>query len=196
MPTLLFVNACVRGQDSRTLALAEQLLMRIKEENIKDMAFKIEEIRLSTENLVPLNYERLLRREELMAAGISEDTMFDYANAVASADMIVIAAPYWNMSFPSSLSIFFELASVEGITHTYGEDGMPIGLAQASDMYYVTTSGGFIGDCNLGFEYANTLCRLYGIENTHLVSAQGLDLEGANVQEIMENACSGEIQNF
>jgi FMN-dependent NADH-azoreductase len=56
MPTLLFVNACVRGADSRTLALAEQLLLRIKEENKKDMAFKIEEIRLSTENLLPLNY--------------------------------------------------------------------------------------------------------------------------------------------
>jgi FMN-dependent NADH-azoreductase len=189
MPTLLFVNACVRSQDSRTLALAEQLLARIKEENSKDMAFKIEEIRLSTENLLPLNYERLLRRDELMAAGMSEDTMFDYANAVASADMIVIAAPYWNMSFPSVLSIFLELASVEGITYTYGEDGNPIGLSAASDMYYVTTSGGLIGECNFGFEYVNALFQLYGVANTHFVSAQGLDLDGANVQEIMEKAC-------
>jgi FMN-dependent NADH-azoreductase len=196
MPTLLFINACVRGQDSRTLALAEQLLMRIKEENSKDMAFKIEEIRLSTENLLPLNYERLTRRDELMAAGMSDDTMFDYANAIAAADMIVIAAPYWNMSFPASLKIFFELASVEGITFTYGEDGTPIGLSQANDMYYVTTSGGYIGDCNFGFEYVNALCRLYGVQNTHFVSAQGLDMEGADVSAIMENACNGEIQNY
>jgi FMN-dependent NADH-azoreductase len=196
MPTLLFINACVRGQDSRTLALAEQLLMRIKEENSKDMAFKIEEIRLSTENLLPLNYERLTRRDELMASGMSDDTMFDYANAIAAADMIVIAAPYWNMSFPASLKIFFELASVEGITFTYGEDGTPIGLSQANDMYYVTTSGGYIGDCNFGFEYVNALCRLYGVQNTHFVSAQGLDMEGADVSAIMENACNGEIQNY
>lgn len=196
MPTLLFINACVRGQDSRTLALAEQLLMRIKEENSKDMAFKIEEIRLSTENLLPLNYERLTRRDELMAAGMSDDTMFDYANAIAAADMIVIAAPYWNMSFPAFLKIFFELASVEGITFTYGEDGTPIGLSQANDMYYVTTSGGYIGDCNFGFEYVNALCRLYGVQNTHFVSAQGLDMEGADVSAIMENACNGEIQNY
>jgi FMN-dependent NADH-azoreductase len=196
MPTLLFVNACVRGGDSRTLALAQQLLMRIKEENSRDMAFKIEEIRLSTENLLPLNYERLMRREELMAAGMAEDTMFDYANAMAAADMIVIAAPYWNMSFPSSLKIFFELASVEGITFEYGEDGTPIGLSQAQDMYYVTTSGGYIGECNFGFEYANAICRLYGVQNTHFVSAQGLDMDGADVQAIMEKACNGEIENF
>ena len=103
MPTLLFINACVRGKDSRTLALCERLLTSIKEANQKDMAFKIEEIRLSTENLIPLNYERLQRRDELLANGIYEDSMFDYANAMAQADMIVIGAPYWDMSFPASL---------------------------------------------------------------------------------------------
>ena len=188
MPTLLFINACVRGKDSRTLQLAEQLLESIREENKKDMAFHIEEIRLSTENLLPLNYERLQRRDELLANGIVSDTMFDYANAVAQADMLVIAAPYWDMSFPATLKIFFEAASVVGITFSYAEDGTPVGLCQAQDMYYVTTSGGFIGDCNFGFEYVNALCKLYGIERSHFVSAQGLDLEGADVVAIMEQA--------
>lgn len=188
MPTLLFINACVRGKDSRTLQLAEQLLESIREENKKDMAFRIEEIRLSTENLLPFNYERLQRRDELLANGIITDTMFDYANAVAQADMLVIAAPYWDMSFPSTLKIFFEAASVVGITFSYAEDGTPVGLCQAQDMYYVTTSGGFIGDCNFGFEYVNALCKLYGIERSHFVSAQGLDLEGADVVAIMEQA--------
>jgi len=196
MPTLLFINACVRGSDSRTLELAGHLLERIKEANSKDMAFQIEEIRLSIESVLPLNYERLLRRNELLEEGQFEDTMFDYANAVAQADMLVFAAPYWNMSFPASLKIFFEAASVEGITYTYAEDGTPIGLCAAQDMYYVTTSGGYIGDCNFGFEYANALCRLYGVQNTHFVSAEGLDLDGADVQGIIEQACNSEILNF
>lgn len=188
MPTLLYVNACVRGRDSRTLLLCERLLQRIREENEKDMSFKIEEIRLSTENLIPMNHERLMRREELLAAGCFEDTMFDYANAVAAADMIVIAAPYWNMLFPAMLTIFLEASSIQGITYTYSEDGTPIGLCAAQDLYYVTTSGGYIGDCNFGFEYVNALSKLYGIPNVHFVSAQGLDMEGADVEEIMNQA--------
>ncbi|GFI22848.1 FMN-dependent NADH-azoreductase 1 [Lachnospiraceae bacterium] len=196
MPTLLFINACVRGRDSRTLALAEHLLTCIKEANSHDIAFQIEEIRLSTENLLPLNYERLLRREELLATEQFGDTMFDYANAVAQADMLVIAAPYWDMSFPASLKIFFELASVDKITFTYSEDGTPVGLSAAKDMYYVTTSGGYIGNCNFGFEYASALCRLYGVQNTHFVSAEGLDLDGADVQAILKEACSGEILTY
>ena len=188
MPTLLLINACVRGKDSRTLQLCERLLERIKEENKKDLAFHIEEIRLSTENLLPLNYERLQRRDELLANGLFSDTMFDYANAVAQADMLVIAAPYWDMSFPSTLKIFFEAASVVGITFAYAEDGTPVGLCQAQDMYYVTTSGGYIGECNFGFEYVNALCKLYGIERSHFVSAQGLDMEGADMEAIMAQA--------
>lgn len=195
MPTLLFVNACVRGKDSRTLSLCEKLLERIHEENRKDMAFKIEEIRLSTENLLPLNYERLQRRDELLAAGITDDTMFDYANAMAQADMIVIGAPYWDMSFPATLKMFLEAASVVGITFAYAEDGTPIGLCRANDLYYVTTSGGYIGDCNFGFEYVNALSKLYGIENAHFVSAQGLDMEGADVAAIMEQASRQDFIN-
>lgn len=196
MPTLLFINACVRGEDSRTLALAQRLLERIREANSLDMTFQIEEIRLSTEHMLPLNYERLKRREELLAAGQTNDTMFDYANAVANADMLVIAAPYWDMSFPAVLKIFFELASVVGITFTYAEDGTPVGLAHAQDMYYVTTSGAYIGNCNFGFDYADALCRLYGVKNTHFVCAEGLDAEGADVAAILEKACSGEILNY
>lgn len=188
MPTLLFVNACMRGKDSRTLALCERLLESIRQANCQDMAFKIEEIRLSTENLIPLNYERLQRRNELLANGIYEDSMFDYANAMAQADMIVIGAPYWDMSFPATLKIFLEAASVVGITFTYAEDGTPVGLCRAQDMYYVTTSGGYIGECNFGFEYVDALCKLYGVEHSHFVSAQGLDLAGADVAAIMEQA--------
>lgn len=188
MPTLLWVNACIRGKDSRTYELTKRLLDQIKEDNKKDLAFSIEEVRLSTENLLPLNRERLERREELLQEGNLTDTMFDYANAMAAADMIVISAPFWNMSFPAMLSIFLEASSVQGITFDYEEDGTPIGLCRAKDLYFVTTSGGVIGECNFGYTYINALSKLFGIENIHFVSAQGLDMENADVDEILRNA--------
>lgn len=188
MPTLLWVNACIRGKDSRTYELANRLLDQIKEDNKKDLAFSIEEVRLTTENILPLNYERLQRREELLSKQNMTDTMFDYANAMASADMIVISAPFWNMSYPSVLGIFLEAASVQGITFDYAEDGTPIGLCRAKDLYFVTTSGGMIGECNFGFTYINAVSKLFGIEHVHFVSAQGLDLEGAKVKDLLEQA--------
>ena len=193
MPTVLFVNACIRGKDSRTLALCERLLTQIREANRKDLAFQIEEIRLSTENLLPLNHERLQRREELLTNGQYEDTMFDYAHAVAQADVLVIAAPCWNMSFPAMLQIFFEAASVEGITYACAADGTTTGLCRAADIYYVTTSGRHGGGHSFGLEYIDALRRLYGIKELHVVSAEGLDVENADVRAIMEAASSGDF---
>lgn len=188
MPTLLWINSCIRGKDSRTLELTKKLLDEIKEDNKNDLAFSIEEVRLSTENILPLNNERLERREELLSAGNLSDTMFDYANAMAAADMIVISAPYWNMSFPSLLNIFLEAACVQGITYDYAQDGTPIGLCHAQDLYFVTTSGAVIGDCNFGFTYINALSKLFGVNNVHFVSAQGLDMEGADVNLLLSQA--------
>lgn len=53
----LFINACVR-EESRTLRLAKRLLCRLGE---------YEEISLEKSGLLPLNAERLRRRDELSA---------------------------------------------------------------------------------------------------------------------------------
>jgi len=53
MPTLLFINACVRGRDSRTLALAEHLLECIIEANHHDMAFHMKIRCLTMQMLLP-----------------------------------------------------------------------------------------------------------------------------------------------
>ena len=54
----------------------------------------------------------------------------------------------------------------------------------------------YIGEFNLGFEYALALSQLYGIENAHFISAEGLDIEGADVDAIMNEACNKDFDNY
>lgn len=68
--------------------------------------------------------------------------MFRYAKQFAYADTIIIAAPYWDLSFPSMLKVYIENIYVTGIVSKYGKDGVPIGLCKASELTYVTTAGG------------------------------------------------------
>ena len=59
----------------------------------------------------------------------------------------------------------------------------------ADNMYYVTTSGGFIGENNFGFDYVKTLAvALFGIGSVRLFSAEGLDIDGADVGRILQRA--------
>ena len=41
------------------------------------------------------------------------------------ADTIVIAAPFWDFSFPAALKIYIENIYVTGIVSRYGSDGRP-----------------------------------------------------------------------
>lgn len=188
MPTLLFVNACVRGESSRTLALSRRLIAHLQQKTAPGVAFEVREIDLSGADLAPLTLAQLQKREALTAEREFTDPMFGYAKELAQADAIVFGAPYWDLSFPASLKLFLEQTSVVGITFAYAENGTPIGLCRAREMYYVTTSGGYIGKANFGYDYTAALSRLYGISRTHCVSAQGLDVAGANVDELLKQA--------
>ena len=154
---ILFVNACVRPQ-SGTKRLAECVLKRL--------GGTVKEVNLERENVSPLNGEMLERRLQLISTGAFEDSMFDLAKDFAAAGKIVIAAPYWDLSFPALLKCYIEQISVIGLTFAYDDSGRPYGLCKADRLVYVTTSGGPMFNEEAGFGYIKSLAQnFYGIQN-------------------------------
>lgn len=175
---ILFVNACVR-KDSRTKRLADYLLSGMKGE--------IEEVCIEQENLQPLSGTSLARREQLISEKKYQDPMFRYARQFASADMIVIAAPYWDLSYPALLKIYLETVTVTGLTFHY-VDGKPEGLCKARKLIYVTTAGGPIF-ADFGYSYVKTLAEnFYGIQETVCFKAENLDVIGMDVEALLRQA--------
>jgi FMN-dependent NADH-azoreductase len=176
--SILFINACVR-KNSRTLALAKNVM--------KDMDGEIEELNLNTSNIEPLNAELLEKRDGLIRDGKFDDPMFCYANQFAKADEIVIAAPFWDMSFPAMLRVYFEQITVSNITFDY-VNGRPLGLCKAKKLTYVTTSGGPIFD-DFGYTYVKALAqKFYGIPKTVAVRAMNLDVDMISEEELLTKA--------
>ena len=101
----------------------------------------------------------------------------------------MIAAPYWDLMFPAVFKTYLENVSVSGITFDYSSDGIPTGLCKASNLYYVTTAGGYIGENNFGFTYIKALAeKLFGIPNTKCFSAEGLDISDDCARASMKKA--------
>ncbi len=172
--TILFVNACVR-KESRTMRLAEKLLLKLDE--------PFEEVRLAEISFPTVNEDFLRRRDRLIADGDFSNLMFDLARQFSEAEKVVIAAPYWDLSFPASLKQYFEQINVVGITFRYTEEGVPVGLCRAKDLYYVTTAGGCYVPEEFGFGYIQALAQnFYGIRNVRLIKTVGLDIDGADVE--------------
>ena len=176
--SILFINACVR-ENSRTLVLAKNVM--------KDMVGDITEVDLNIEDIAPLDRALLEKRESLIRDKRFDDPMFDCARQFADADEIVIAAPFWDLSFPAKLKIYFEQITVSGITFHY-MNGVPTGLCKAKKLIYVTTSGGPIYD-DFGYTYVKTLAqKFYGIKKTEAVRAMNLDVEMISADDLLKKA--------
>lgn len=175
----LYINCCVR-KNSRTDRLAREVLKKL------DAPF--EELKLETEGLLPLTAETLEKRTRWSGQGDYSDEMFRYAKQFAAAGHIVIGAPYWDMSFPSSLKVYIEHIYVTGIVSRYGENGQPVGLCRAETLTYVTTAGGPYEPA-FSYGYIKTLAEQYmGIGEARLVSAEKLDIAGNDAEAILEKA--------
>ncbi len=173
---ILYVNACVRGE-SRTDRIARVLLGRL--------GGKQEEVRLSEDTPEPLSAKRLARRTALIERGDYADPMFRYARQFQRADTIVIAAPYWDLSFPAVLRTYLENVYVTGLVSEYTPEGIPHGLCRARKLWYVTTAGGpYVPD--FSYDYIRALAtRCFGIPETELVMAEMLDVEGFDAETIV-----------
>jgi FMN-dependent NADH-azoreductase len=148
----------------------------------------IEEINLFNLNIPPLDKKGLKTRENASTTKNYSSSEFLLAKQFAESDVLVLATPYWDLSFPAVVKNYFENVTVNGLTFAYSNNGIPYGLCKAKKLIYVTTSGGPIV-YNFGFDYVNALSKcFYGIPEVHCFSAQGLDVYGADVAKILENA--------
>ena len=178
--SVLFIDACAR-RDSRTRRLALAVLDQIGAE--------YDSLELANDGPAPLDTESLEKRTALAAAGRFDDPTFRFARQFAAADEIVVAAPYWDLSFPAMLKAYIESVCVVGLTFAYDDRGAPFGLCRAKRLIYVTTAGGANVPLDFGFGYVKALCeRFFGIGDVRLVKADGLDIVGANVEDILRRA--------
>lgn len=186
MRQALYIDCCVRGGASRTRRLAEAFFAALPE------AWEVTRMNLMREDLRPLSGELFERREALLQAGRLDDPRFDRARQLARADLVVIAAPFWDMSFPSLLKVYIENVSVEGITFRSTAEGLK-GLCAAERCVFLTTRGGVYPDgdpMEQAVPYLRAIQRFFGFGELACVAADGLDLEGADAQALVADACA------
>lgn len=174
---LLFIDACVRQAHSRTRKLARSFLDRYREAHPDT---HITTLDLTELDLSPQTPRLLRQRDQLWAEGRLDNPLFDLAHQFAKADRLVIAAPFWDLSFPAILKIYLERISCNKITFGYGPQGELLGLCRAEKLLLITTRGGDFSQpdtasMEMGARYLEALCRMYGIPTFQLLCAEGLD---------------------
>ena len=166
MNKLIIIDSCMR-EESRT-----RVILDVAKE-VLSARYDIENIDVNALALPPVSPEVL---EERTSGVVPEETVA-IARKIASADRIVIAAPFWDMSFPAVLKAFFENMSLYNVTFT--DDGSTCtGLCKCQKVLYITTRGMDIptGDFrDQGSSYLKALSSLWGLGEVITVAAWNLD---------------------
>ena len=177
--TVLFVNACLRNEESRTLGLCREYI---------EVIDSVQEVNMDKMRLEPFYAESVAYRAQLEAAGVFDDPVFDLAKQFAEADEIVVGAQYWDRSFPAALKVYLEHVSVCDITFHYTDDARCEGLCRARHLTYLTTCGGSVAGANLGYEYLCGIARMFGIPEVRFAVAENLDVRGIDVEAQLAEA--------
>lgn len=167
MQKLILIDACMRDGESRTRRILEPLMSELGK------SYEIETVVLDGEDYQAVGRRVLAERGE----GHVPETIAEQARRLAAADRILIAAPFWDMSFPAILKVFIENMSLFNITFkdngTYFE-----GLCRCEKVLYITTRGMNVktGEPMEGATpYIKAIGALWGLGEVITVAAENLD---------------------
>ena len=166
MDRLIYIDATMRAE-SRTRKIARPIVAELAKR------YEIETISLDGAGFPAVDGKILEDRNN----GIVPEEYAEMARRIAAADRIIIAAPFWDMSFPAALKVFFENMSLFHITFD-SDNTHCYGLCKCSKVLYITTRGMNIhtGDpLEQATPYIKALSCLWGLGDVYVVSAENMD---------------------
>ena len=181
---VLMINAAFRA-GSRTLRLAKYYLEKFHADD------EVEWIDLGTQCPQPLDAARLAVYNEAVAARDFSHEMFAWAKQFAGADVILIAAPFWNYSIPAVLHAYLELVCSQGVSFDIRPDGRYVSLCKAKKLVYFSTAGGGLPTPDCGFGLIKAMSDVFwGIPDVRAYQAENLDIDGADVEALLAGVCA------
>lgn len=186
MTRALYIDCCIRGEQSRTRRLAEAFLSAYAAREDVELNRLI----LMDEPILPFQNGFFWQREQLLERGDLQHPRFRYAHAFQQADRIIIAAPFWDLSFPALLKVYIENLCVQGITFDCNEENGCFGVCRAEKMLFFTTRGGAMEGRPMdnGTKYLSDMSKFFGIPNFDYIAADALDMGLEPVETILGRA--------
>jgi FMN-dependent NADH-azoreductase len=181
MSNILLIHASIFGTQSQSLALAREFLTRFPAASVVERALTAESMpHLTAETMAAMatsEAQRSERQKELVALS---DTL---VSELEAADTIVLAAPMYNFSIPSTLKAWVDHVVRAGRTFRYTAAG-PEGLLKGKKAYVVTARGGVYSEgpgAAFDFQepYLRAVLGFIGIKDVTFVHLEGLKISPA-----------------
>lgn len=180
MNTILHLDSSAVGSASATRAITAAIV-----DSIKQPGDQVSYRDLDAQPIEHLT-GAILSGDDPQGARLGEDLIKQFMEA----DTLVIGAPMYNFSIPSTLKAWIDRIAVAGKTFRYTESG-PVGLAGNKRVILVSARGGIYGDSNPSdFQeaYLRQVFSFLGVKDLHIVRAEGIAYGPDQRQSAIEGA--------
>jgi FMN-dependent NADH-azoreductase len=194
MANLLFISSSLFGDGSQSQLIASEFIDRWRETHPsttvieRDLAAdSMPHLNLSTfaAAMQPADARSSTERE---AAALADRLIEE----VEAADVIVIAAPMYNFSIPSTLKAWIDHIARAGRTFRYGAAG-PEGMLRGKKVFVVTGRGGIYSQGpakSLDFQepYLRAVFAFLGLSDVTFIHVEGLKISPESAAAAIERA--------
>lgn len=177
--TVLHIDSSARAGDSVTRGLSADITAKLNADRVirRDLATPLP---LLDEAWVNANFTPADQRSDDQKALLAQSDAL--IAELKEADTVVIGAPIYNFSVPSTLKAWIDLVARVGVTFSYTENG-PVGLLEGKRAIIAVASGGTQAGSDIDFAttYLRHVLGFIGITDVELVAADQLamDAEGS-----------------
>lgn len=190
MKRILHLISSIQGTESYSYKLSNAIVNKVIE---KYPGSTVEEVNLNEQEIPHLNPMIL---QSMFTPG---DQLTDegresirYSNEAVkqlmAADIIVIGAPLYNLTIPSTLKAWGDHITRAGVTFGYSEKG-PVGLVTGKKVYVAMSSGGIYSEGpskgnDFVAPYLKAFLRLLGMTDVTVFRAEGVKIAGVKEQAL------------
>lgn len=176
MSTLLQINSSLLGENSASSELARRLVQSWQAQNpggrtiVRDLAAD------PVPHLTGERFQAFMSKPEERT--LEQHAVVSYSDELIdelrSADVIVLGAPMYNFSVPSTLRAYLDHVARAGVTFRYTANG-PEGLLQGKKVYVVVTRGGVYPEAaDTQTPYLRQILGFIGLTDIEFIHAEGL----------------------
>lgn len=190
MSKVLYIKANAKEDgESRTYKISDSFIEAYKKSNPEDEIITLD---LYEEGIDFLPKGQLAELHRPKPGEGKDHPILKYAFQFLEADKYIVAAPFWNLSFPAILKAYIDYISVTGITFKYTAEGA-VGLCQGKKAAYIVARGGVYSDgpaaaVEMGERYLRTIFGFLGVKDFTTIAAEGVDVIGVDVNAIVGKA--------
>ena len=184
MKRILHLKSSLQGKGSYSIKLGNAIVESIQEKYPNNTLEELNLVDIEIPHLNPDVLRTFFIPGDQLTIAEKESIRFsdEVVKQLLAADIIVIGAPLYNFTIPTSLKAWIDHITRAGITFGYGENG-PVGMVTGKKVYVAMSSGGVFsegpGKANdFVAPYLKAFLGFLGMTDLTVFRAEGLKVPG------------------